>query len=325
MRRRFRRSKSEEPPHTGAPAEPEPDHEAENEVVVGGDGADFDALLARQLERADATADGVDLGRDRVDLAPVDRPDVELDPAVARTVERDLEAGHEPGASAGPTGDLDLPASLAPETPLARLASSSPSSGGRPAAAEFWDLYDRAAAEAELAEVPPAAIIAIVGPLAAAAPVVDRCRARHWMGHCDVFVLTRHRAVPEHLDWIVVGQPSDLVSAIEDGGSDFPLLVLDVPNDLPAFVQPLVSRLREAGVGLVHYVLDDDPADEDLATWHGELGQPSVLDLAAPIEPSRVLELFDRGEPVVSVAGHELTTELLLAFRVEAGAEADPA
>ncbi len=185
---------------------------------------------------------------------------------------------------------------------------------------DFWDRYDRARAEADLAEVPPAAVVAVVGPLEAARPVIRRCRRRHWMGRCDVFVLTNRPAVSDEPDWRVVGQPSDLVAALEEGGSDFPLLVLDVPSDLPAFVRPLVARLRERGVGLVHYVLDDDPADEDLATWHGELGQPSVLDLAGPVASARVLELVDRGEPVVSVAGCDLTTELLLALRIEEAA-----
>jgi len=91
--------------------------------------------------------------------------------------------------------------------------------------------------------------------------------------------------------------------------------VLDIPQELPSFVRPLVARLRDGGVGLVRYVLDGDPDDEDLATWHGELGRPSVLDLASAVEPRRVLELLDRGEPVASVAGMAITTELLLALR----------
>jgi hypothetical protein len=64
-------------------------------------------------------------------------------------------------------------------------------------------------------------------------------------------------------------------------------------------------------------VLDDDPDDEDVATWSGELGQPSVLDLAAPIDPARVVELLDRGEPVVSVAGRAVTVDLLTALRAD--------
>lgn len=186
---------------------------------------------------------------------------------------------------------------------------------------DFWDHYDQAAAEAELAVVPPAAVVAIVGSLQAALPVIRRCQDRHWMGDCDVFVLTQQPLArlqgPDEPPWTAVARPSDLVAVLEEGRSDFPLLVLDVPPDLPAFVRPLVARLRDGGVGLVHYVLDGEPVDEDLATWHGELGRPSVLDLAGPVPADRVLELIERGEPVVSVAGRELSAELLLALRVE--------
>ncbi|MCP4227279.1 MAG: hypothetical protein GY773_28375, partial [Actinomycetia bacterium] len=63
--------------------------------------------------------------------------------------------------------------------------------------------------------------------------------------------------------------------------------------------------------------LDGDPTDEDLATWHGQLGRPSVLDLASPIEPDRAMELLDRGEPIASISGVGLSAELLLALKME--------
>lgn len=275
MRRRFRRTTTEADRSTLS-ARPEP--QMEPELETGPDGGaeveseagelDFDQLLARELEQADAPSDS--------------QGDAPSDDGFAAEVE-------------GPPPSEPLPG-------------------------DFWDQYDLAVAEAELAQVPPAAVVTVIGPLDAVVPVAERCRDRHWMGDCDVFVLTQRRIVPSHPEWTVVGQPSELVAVLEDGGSDFPLLVLDVPCDLPAFVRPLVARLREQGVGLVHYVLDDDPVDEDLATWHGELGQPSVLDLAGSVDAGRVLELVDRGEPVVSVAGQTLTTELLLALRVEQAA-----
>lgn len=180
----------------------------------------------------------------------------------------------------------------------------------------FWDRFEEATASAELFTVPPAAITVVIGALEVAVPVAERCQAGHWVSECDVFVLTEQDYVPGQPTWTPVRRPSDVVAVIEDGQSDFPLLVIDVPRELPAWVRPLVSRLRAGGVGLVHYVLRGDPSDEDLATWHGELGRPAVLDLASPVPPGRVVELLDRGEPVSSVAGMSISTELLLALRL---------
>lgn len=179
----------------------------------------------------------------------------------------------------------------------------------------FWDLYDRVAAFAELFVVPSSAISLIVGPLEATVPVIRQAYQRHWGSACDVYVLSDRQYIPGHPDWNVVSSPGDLVSVLEEGTSHFPLLVLDMPRDLPAFVRPLVQRLRNAGVGMVRYVLEGDPSDEDLATWSGELGRPSVLDLATPLPTQRVLDLLERGEPIATIAGMEISAELLLAMR----------
>ena len=180
----------------------------------------------------------------------------------------------------------------------------------------FWDRYDEATASAELFAVPPAAITAIVGALHVAAPVAERCRASHWVTECDVYVLTSRPELVEDPSWKILKRPSDVVALLDDGLSDFPLIVVDIPRELPTWIRPLASRLRAGGVGLVRYVLDDDPSDEDLATWHGELGRPSVLDLVAAVPPNRVLELLDRGEPVASVGGMPITADLLMALRL---------
>lgn len=183
-------------------------------------------------------------------------------------------------------------------------------------ALDFWNEYDEARAAADLFAVPPADVVAVVGPLEVAAPVAERCQGLHWAGDGRVFVLTDrpHRVARP---WTVVPTAADLVAALERGRGESPVLILDVHGDLPTGVRRLVGRLREGGVGMVRYVLDGDPTDEDLATWHAELGRPSVLDLAGPLEPRRVLALLDRGEPVASVGGVRITAELLLALRVE--------
>jgi hypothetical protein len=180
----------------------------------------------------------------------------------------------------------------------------------------FWDRYEEATSSAELFAVPPAAITVVIGSLDVAVPVAERCQAGHWVSECDVFVLTEQEHIAGQPTWTTVRRPSDVVAVLEDGRSDFPLIVIDVPRELPAWIRPLVARLRDGGVGLVHYVLGSDPSDEDLATWHGELGRPAVLDLASAVPPDRVLQLLDRGEPLSSVAGMPISTELLLALRL---------
>jgi hypothetical protein len=181
--------------------------------------------------------------------------------------------------------------------------------------AEFWARYDRAQQEAELLAIPAVALSAIVGRLELVAPVVERHQRRHWAGWCEVVVLTdRPQAQP---DWRVVSRHQELVALIEAERGEFPLLVIDVAPQLPSWLRPVLDSLRQAGLGLVHYVLDGDPSDEDLATWHGEIGRPAVLDLVAPIPPTRVLELIDRGEPLASIGGVPVSADLLFALGTE--------
>ncbi len=225
------------------------------------------------------------------------------EPAVGLQTEIDLQA--EPAAPA-----VGAPAVGSPDGLQANRTVQ------RPRSVDFWHRYDEANAAANLFSVPPSAITVVIGPLEVSISVAKRCSSRHWVGECDVFVLTERPEVPGEPDWKILRRPSDVVQVLEDGESDFPLIVLDIERDLPAWVRPLVARLRQSGVGLVHYVLDDEPSDEDLATWFGELGRPSVLDLAAYVPPSRVTALLDRGEPIASVAGKPISTDLLLALRL---------
>ncbi|MDH5289940.1 MAG: hypothetical protein OEY41_08070 [Acidimicrobiia bacterium] len=183
-------------------------------------------------------------------------------------------------------------------------------------ALEFWAGYDRACREAELLDLPPVALNAIVGPLPAAVPVVERCRSGHWAGACDVYALSA-RPEAAGADWTVVTDGWELAAIVADRQAEFPLVVIDVPPLLPGWVRPLLDELRQAGLGRIHYVLDGDPTDEDLATWHGEIGRPAVLDLVGAPPPHRVLELVDRGEPIASIAGVAMSADLLFALRIE--------
>ncbi len=235
-------------------------------------------------------------------------------------IEVDAVPGQAHPGAATPPGNALAPSSFDASSEARRLDPPTPAIPPVPGfqQTDFWDRYDEAAAAANLFSVPPAAITVIIGPLDVAIGVAQRCRAGHWVSECDVYVLTDRAEIAEEPSWTPLRRPSDVVAVLENGESDFPLIVLDIQRELPAWVRPLVVRLRDSGVGLVHYVLDDDPSDEDLATWHGELGRPSVLDLAAYVAPDRVLQLLDKGEPIASVAGMPISTDLLLALRLGA-------
>ncbi len=183
---------------------------------------------------------------------------------------------------------------------------------------DFWAMYDEARAVADLLDVPPTSTVAVIGSLEVAMPAARRCRSGHWIDDDDVFVLTDRPDFVDEPSWHVIADPDELVEVL--AGSTYPsaMLVIDVPGELPRTLKPLVGRLRDAGLALVRYVLDGNPTDEDLATWHGELGRPSALDLAGTVEPTRVLELLDRAEPVASIAGVPVSPELILALRMDA-------
>jgi hypothetical protein len=240
------------------------------------------------------------------------------------------DAGHEGARFAAVLADaidehdrveLQRVASAGGARPPALPAPGSPPRLGDEAGpgAGFWERFARARADAELFDIPPVAVTAIVGSLPSLLPVARRCASQHWAGACEVFALTSQPEIVDEPEWQVVGRGSDLVRVAEQRQADFPLLVIDVPAELPMWVRPLLERLRRSGLGLVHYVLDGDPTDEDLATWHGQVGRPSVLDLLSAVRPHRALDLLDRGEPIASIAGVPVSAALLLALRSEAG------
>jgi hypothetical protein len=154
--------------------------------------------------------------------------------------------------------------------------------------------------------------VGVVGPLGAALPVVRRLRREAEAG-CEVVVLSSRAELVCEPSWTLVRNGARLAEAIHRPGPA--LVLIDVAASLPAWVGPLVARLRRAGLGLVHYAHDGDPSDADLATARAVLGQPLVVDLAAPVEPDRLVELIDLGEPVASVRGRPLTAELVVAAR----------
>ncbi|MEL7209771.1 MAG: hypothetical protein AAGK32_16310 [Actinomycetota bacterium] len=230
----------------------------------------------------------------------------------------DRPAGAEPRSQdGGPVEVLDDPPTAPIHSATIDVRDETVLDPGPLADLDFWAMYDEARAVADLLDVPPTSTVAVVGPLEVAMPAARRCRSRHWINDDDVFVLTDRPDFVDEPSWNVIHDERALVNVLEGASYPSAMLVIDVPGELPRSLRALVERLREAGLALVRYVLDGDPSNEDLATWHGELGRPSALDLAGTVKPARVLELLDRAEPVASIAGVPITPELILALRMD--------
>ena len=188
---------------------------------------------------------------------------------------------------------------------------------------DFWRRVARAEARADLLTVPAVAVTVVVGPLSAAVPVARACQQRHWTEACEVVMLGDQTAMSGEGSWTLVDDPEELVAAAAGEREGFPLLVVDGGSG-PSAVAPVLAELRAAGAGLVRCALPGHPTDEDLATWTGQVGRPSVIDLVTPIDAGRLLALLERGEPIATVAGVDVTADLILALRLDAARRVTP-
>jgi len=183
---------------------------------------------------------------------------------------------------------------------------------------DFWARYERAQNDIALLNPATAMMRAVVGSFEDVRPVVERMIAGSSPGQPapSVVALTSrpHRA---RNDWTVLSDQDELVAAARGYDGSATIFAVDVPYGLEPWLAPTVLGLRKAGVELVHYLLPGSSTDEDLATWHGEIGRPAALELTTEVEPGRAIELVDRGEPLVSIAGTPITAALLVALRSE--------
>ncbi len=182
---------------------------------------------------------------------------------------------------------------------------------------EFWPDYEQACVEAELFRLPiDVAAIAVVGPLAHAQVAVDRHLQREDGSIRPVLVYTTGERSTIRRDWVRIDRPSDLVTALDRFRADGPIVVIDVVGEPPPWLRPLLGRLRAEGLELIHCLISDpEPDPVELTSWREEIGDGVVVDLVFPLAPGRVVDLLDRGEPVVSVAGLPMTGPLLMALR----------
>jgi hypothetical protein len=97
------------------------------------------------------------------------------------------------------------------------------------------------------------------------------------------------------------------------------VLLIDVPVERPNWVGPLQNRLRAAGVGLFRHVIPGQPTVHDLEAHRQGSDVPYVIDLVSRVQPGSVVRFIEDRHPIASVAGAELTAELLVALRKQVG------
>ena len=74
-----------------------------------------------------------------------------------------------------------------------------------------------------------------------------------------------------------------------------------------------------AGVGLFRHVIPGQPTAPELESYRQGSDVPYVFDLVSRVTPRSVVGFMDARHPVASVAGAELTAELLVALRRQVG------
>lgn len=179
----------------------------------------------------------------------------------------------------------------------------------------FWLRLRRAKRELEAARPPDAGVRAIVGPLALTTPVVRLLQCEHRLGSNDVIVLTSRAEIVSEPSWQLVRSSHQMLEAAGRRAGQPTLLVVDVPVELPVWVDPLLDRLRRADLGLIRYAVPGTPSELDLVRYRDEANLPYVIDLVSKVRPDDLARIIDAGHPVATIAGIELNAELLMALR----------
>ena len=192
----------------------------------------------------------------------------------------------------------------------------------------FWLELQRA--QHELASFMPldSPFVAVLGPLDLTTAVVRRLRSGPQLGSAEVVVLTDRAGIVREPSWELVRSGHQLVDAAvrrARGVTGHPafesasVLLIDVPVERPNWVAPLQNRLRTAGVGLFRHVIPGQPTVHDLEAHRQGSDVPYVIDLVSRVQPESVVRFIEDRHPIASVAGAELTAELLVALRKQVG------
>ncbi len=250
----------------------------------------------------------------RADVGPGDPIPVEGVPVDRHPMAGDDEPGraaHDDWSpEAGGTDRADDDTTPTDDAPEERLVPPHPPS-------PLWHRIDRTNRELDAFLPMPAARNVIVGPLAAAIPVIRAHQGGYGLGPSDVVVLTARSTATIDAQWTLVRSSAQLLATAVASNPSPTVLVIDAPTAIPSWVGPLVNRLSgEAGIGLVRFVVPGLPDDDGLARCRtGGGGRPYVIDLTARVPPGTVLDLLDDGHPIATVGGADVTGELVVAMR----------
>ena len=273
-----------------------------------------------------------------------------LEETAAAEADHSLRRFRATGRDQGQSGPPPAPAPVAPApaAPLptgAEQATDRAPDRSRSRRSTFWARLDEAEAELDSFVPDRPGVTAVVGPLPLATAVVRRLADSIDDRPVDVVVLTDRAGIVSEPSWRLVRTGNRLVRLVlrrfegpstdptEDGvdldqdsesvavgDPQTPLMIVidvpgDAPADLPSWVTGLQHRLRAAGVGLFRYAVSGRPSGSELERYRQGSDVPYAIDLTARVDPARVVELVADRHPIVSVAGTDLTPELLVALR----------
>lgn len=183
-------------------------------------------------------------------------------------------------------------------------------------AAAFWLRLGRANRELDAFLPMPAPRTAIVGPLAHAASLIEAHQGLYRLAAEDVVVLTERRTPTIDGRWSVARSQEQLLAGSWVRSGAAVVIVLDVGDHAAPWVPDLVARMRrDCAIQLVRYVVPGVPGLDDLIEFWTGSEDPYAIDLPSPVPPQNVLALIDGGHPVASVAGADITGELVVAMR----------
>lgn len=183
----------------------------------------------------------------------------------------------------------------------------------------FWRQLQEIEAELSGFMPVPSAFIATIGPLSLTTPIVRRLQTQPGFESADVIALTNRAEIVSEPDWELVRSGNQLIEEAEGRGDRPTILMIDVPVELPNWVAPLQSHLRMAGVGLFRYAVPGAPDADKLDEYRLASDVPYVLDLISRSGAADLVDFIAQRHPIATVAGADMTPELLLALRKQVG------
>lgn len=213
------------------------------------------------------------------------------------------------------TGD-DIETETETETEVTAAAASAPTP---PRSSSFWMRLYRLRRELDARLPPTNDITAVVGPLVQTMPVIRHLQCEAGLPAEDVIVLTPRAEVISEPSWSLINSGQHMLEAMAGRRGKPAVVAIDVDIELPVWVEPLLMKLRQYGLGVTRYLLADLDQLEILLHHRGAGSGAFMIDISRPLPPAELVELIDRHLPIATVAGVNINAELLLAMRGQLG------